>query len=55
MKGSAMSTQARFIPCLILNYAGLDDVTYYVGHETVVSRKNDQALPKWRESLFAAN
>ena len=31
----------------------LDDVTYYVGRETVVSREDGKGLPKWRESLFA--
>jgi KUP system potassium uptake protein len=32
----------------------LDDVTYYVGRETVVSREDGGGLPKWQESLFAA-
>lgn len=31
----------------------LDDVTYYVGHETVLHRADGQGLPLWRESLFA--
>jgi KUP system potassium uptake protein len=31
----------------------LSDVTYYVGHETVVQREGDKALPHWIESLFA--
>jgi KUP system potassium uptake protein len=31
----------------------LDDVTYYVGHETVVSREDDKGLPAWQERLFA--
>jgi K+ transporter len=30
----------------------LSDVTYYVGHETVVD--SDERLPRWLEALFAA-
>ena len=35
---------------------GIDpsDVTYYVGHETVVSRDDKSGLPHWIETLFAA-
>jgi KUP system potassium uptake protein len=33
--------------------ADLDDVTYYVGHETVVHREDGNGLPAWQESLFA--
>jgi len=29
------------------------DVTYYVGHETVVGRDDGQGLPAWQERLFA--
>jgi KUP system potassium uptake protein len=32
----------------------LDDVTYYVGRETIISREDGRGLPKWQESLFAA-
>jgi KUP system potassium uptake protein len=32
----------------------LHDVTYYVGHETIVPREDDHALPHWQEALFAA-
>jgi len=32
----------------------LDDVTYYVGHETVVARDDGNGLPKWQEKIFAA-
>ncbi len=32
----------------------LNDVTYYVGHETIVPREDDHALPHWQEALFAA-
>jgi KUP system potassium uptake protein len=32
----------------------LNDVTYYVGHETVVSRADRTGLPRWQEALFAA-
>jgi KUP system potassium uptake protein len=31
----------------------LSDVTYYVGHETVVHREDGMALPHWQEVLFA--
>jgi KUP system potassium uptake protein len=31
----------------------LDDVTYYVGHETVIGREDGLGLPKWQEGLFA--
>jgi len=32
----------------------LSDVTYYVGHETVISREDKMGLPAWQERLFAA-
>jgi KUP system potassium uptake protein len=32
----------------------LDDVTYYVGHETVVSRVDGKGLPGWQEAIFSA-
>ena len=35
--------------CTIL----VDDVTYYVGHETVVPKEEGGGLPKWRVSLFS--
>jgi KUP system potassium uptake protein len=31
----------------------LDDVTYYVGHETVTSDAGSRLLPRWQEALFA--
>ena len=31
----------------------LADVTYYVGHETVISREDGTGLPAWQERLFA--
>jgi KUP system potassium uptake protein len=31
----------------------IDDVTYYVGHETVISREDGKGLPAWQEWLFA--
>ena len=31
----------------------LCDVTYYVGHETVVPGDDEKALPRWVEALFA--
>ena len=32
--------------------ANLSDVTYYVGHETVVSRDDGKGLPAWQEAFF---
>jgi KUP system potassium uptake protein len=31
----------------------LDDVTYYVGHETVLHRADGEGMPRWREAIFA--
>jgi KUP system potassium uptake protein len=31
----------------------LDDITYFVGHETVVRREDGNGLPHWQEALFA--
>ena len=31
----------------------LSDVTYYVGHETIVGLEDGKGLPAWQESLFA--
>jgi len=31
----------------------LDDVTYYVGHETIVKREDNKGLPGWQETVFA--
>jgi KUP system potassium uptake protein len=31
----------------------LPDITYYVGHETVIARDDGRGLPKWLEALFA--
>jgi KUP system potassium uptake protein len=31
----------------------LSDVTYYVGHETVIGREDHKGLPHWMESIFA--
>jgi KUP system potassium uptake protein len=31
----------------------LADITYYVGHETVVRREDGLGLPAWQESMFA--
>jgi KUP system potassium uptake protein len=31
----------------------IDDVTYYVGHETVIRREDGMGLPGWQERLFA--
>jgi KUP system potassium uptake protein len=31
----------------------LDDVTYYVGHETVIAREDGNGMPAWQERFFA--
>jgi len=31
----------------------LSDVTYYVGHETVIAREDGKGLPGWQERFFA--
>lgn len=31
----------------------LSDVTYYVGHETVIAREDHMGLPRWAEGIFA--
>ncbi len=31
----------------------LSDVTYYVGHETVIPREDGRGLPAWQERIFA--
>jgi KUP system potassium uptake protein len=31
----------------------LADVTYYVGHETVIAREDNTGLPAWQEKFFA--
>ena len=45
----AILREAKEKGCTIL----LDDVTYYVGHETVVPKEDGGGLPKWRVSLFS--
>ncbi len=42
---NAMSRQGRAID--------VDDVTYYVGHETIVPREDGQGLPRWQTAMFA--
>jgi KUP system potassium uptake protein len=42
-------TTSRSLGCTV----DLDDVTYYVGHETVVSREDGKGLPAWQERFFA--
>jgi KUP system potassium uptake protein len=31
-----------------------DDVTFYIGHETIVARQTGRGLPPWQEPIFAA-
>jgi KUP system potassium uptake protein len=42
-------TTSRSLGCTV----DLDDVTYYVGRETVVRREDGLGLPAWQERLFA--
>jgi KUP system potassium uptake protein len=46
----ALLRQAQAQGCAI----DLDDVTYYVGHETIVRREDGKGLARWEEALFAA-
>ena len=41
--------QAKVLGCNV----DLDDVTYYVGHETIVPREDGKGLPRWEEAIFA--
>lgn len=45
----ALLQQAHERGCTI----DLSDVTYYVGHETVLPAEDQKALPRWVEGLFA--
>jgi KUP system potassium uptake protein len=45
----ALLQQAHGLGCAI----DLSDITYYVGHETVVPDEHDKALPRLAEALFA--
>jgi KUP system potassium uptake protein len=45
----ALLQQAHERGCAI----DLSDITYYVGHETVVPGEDEKALPRWMEALFA--
>ena len=42
-------TTSKSLGCTI----DLDDVTYYVGHETVIAREDGMGLPGWQEAFFA--
>ena len=45
----ALLQRARALGCAI----DLSDLTYYVGHQTVVPDEGDNALPRLAEALFA--
>jgi KUP system potassium uptake protein len=45
----ALMREAKHLGCAF----DLNDVTYYVGHETIFRRKDRARLPLWRERLFA--
>ncbi len=42
--------QTRAFGCTL----DLQDVTYYVGHETIVRREDGRGLPMWEEAFYAA-
>jgi KUP system potassium uptake protein len=42
-------TTSKSLGCTV----DLADVTYYVGHETVIRREDGTGLPAWQEQLFA--
>jgi KUP system potassium uptake protein len=42
-------TASKSLGCTV----DLDDVTYYVGHETVIRREDGRGLPAWQEAFFA--
>jgi KUP system potassium uptake protein len=46
----ALLAEAHVLGCTV----NLADVTYYVGHETVVAREDHDGLPRWVEKLYAA-
>jgi KUP system potassium uptake protein len=46
----ALLTSARKFGCVL----PLNDVTYYVGHETVIPREDGKGLTAWETSLFVA-
>ena len=31
-----------------------DDVTFYVGHETIIPREGRRGIPRWQEAILAA-
>jgi KUP system potassium uptake protein len=45
----ALLKQAHDKGCVI----DLSDVTYYVGHETIIARRDRLGMPHWMESIFA--
>ncbi len=46
----ALLAESHALGCTI----GLSDITYYVGHETVVARTEHDGLPRWVEAIYAA-
>jgi len=45
----AVLREAKEMGCTVI----LNDVTYYIGHETVMPREDGEGLPAWQVSLFA--
>ncbi len=47
-EGIACAVESRHLPPHFL-----DDITVFVGHETVIPRSDDRGMAVWRENLFA--
>ena len=45
----AVLREAKEMGCTVI----LNDVTYYIGHETVMPREDGEGLPAWQVSFFA--
>jgi KUP system potassium uptake protein len=46
----ALLADSKALGCTV----DLADITYYVGHETVIAREDGKGLPRWQEATFAA-
>jgi KUP system potassium uptake protein len=44
----ALLRESKALGCTV----DLNDITYYVGHETVVHREDGMGLPHWQEAIF---
>ncbi|MDP4023157.1 KUP/HAK/KT family potassium transporter [Methylobacterium sp. NEAU 140] len=48
LEGLACAAESRHLPAHLV-----DDMTVFVGHETVIPKSDDRGMAVWRESLFA--